>query len=54
MADNEMMSTGVDVQDSKDHLMDIDRMVNEGLGGGYVTRHNGLIDENSMDSLEED
>lgn len=26
------------------YFIDIDRMVNEGLGGGQVTIHNGLID----------
>lgn len=31
--------------------MDVDRMVNEGLGGGYVTEHNGLVDETTTDSM---
>lgn len=31
--------------------MDIDRMVNEGLGGGYVTMHNGLIEETSTHTM---
>lgn len=31
--------------------MDIDRMVNEGLGGGQVTEQNGLIEETSVDTL---
>ncbi|WP_127531083.1 hypothetical protein [Paenibacillus kobensis] len=31
--------------------MDIDRMVNEGLGGGQVTVHNGLIDESTTDYM---
>ncbi|MFC6334814.1 hypothetical protein ACFP56_19470 [Paenibacillus septentrionalis] len=30
--------------------MDIDRMINEGLGGGYVTEHNGLIEETTVDT----
>lgn len=30
--------------------MDIDRMVNEGLGGGTVTLHNGLIEETTTDT----
>ena len=36
--------------------MDIDRMVNEGLGGGQVTLQNGLIDDTTTDSMggEED
>ncbi|MBH5319155.1 hypothetical protein I6N90_15210 [Paenibacillus sp. GSMTC-2017] len=33
--------------------MDIDRMVNEGLGGGNVTLHNGLIAESTTDTMEE-
>ncbi|MGE7274596.1 hypothetical protein ACQKK5_24575 [Brevibacillus panacihumi] len=31
--------------------MDIDRMVNEGLGGGQVTEQNGLIEETSVETL---
>lgn len=31
--------------------MDIDRMVNEGLGGGYVTKQNGLIEETTTDEM---
>ena len=30
--------------------MDIDRMVNEGLGAGYVTEHNGLVDDESLET----
>ncbi|MFF2885364.1 hypothetical protein [Paenibacillus sp. NPDC057967] len=33
--------------------MDIDRMVNEGLGGGQVTIHNGLIAETTTDTMAE-
>ncbi|RJX39435.1 hypothetical protein D3P09_08355 [Paenibacillus pinisoli] len=33
--------------------MDIDRMVNEGLGGGQVTIHNGLIAESTTDTMAE-
>ncbi|MCR2806139.1 hypothetical protein [Paenibacillus soyae] len=33
--------------------MDIDRMVNEGLGGGQVTLHNGLIAESTTDTMVE-
>ncbi|MFB9328817.1 hypothetical protein ACFFSY_23020 [Paenibacillus aurantiacus] len=35
-----------------DYFMDIDRMVNEGLGGGQVTLHNGYIDESTTDTME--
>ncbi|QQE74044.1 hypothetical protein KDJ56_19630 [Brevibacillus composti] len=31
--------------------MDIDRMVNEGLGGGQVTDQNGLIEETSTETM---
>ena len=34
----------------QEYEMDIDRMVNEGLGGGYVTLHNGLIESTTTDS----
>lgn len=35
-----------------DFFMDIDRMVNEGLGGGQVTSQNGLIEETSTDTMD--
>ncbi len=38
----------------KDRFIDIDRMVNEGLGGGNVTSHNGLIEETTTDSMVEE
>jgi hypothetical protein len=31
--------------------MDIDRMVNEGLGSGQVTDQNGLIEETTTDTM---
>ncbi|MBM7565127.1 hypothetical protein [Paenibacillus sacheonensis] len=34
-----------------DYFMDIDRMVNEGLGGGTVTLNNGLIEESTTDTM---
>ncbi len=34
--------------------MDIDRMVNEGLASGLVTPQNGLIEETTTDTMEED
>lgn len=36
-----------------DYFMDIDRMINEGLGGGNVTLHNGLIDASTTDTMNE-
>ncbi|WP_139995984.1 MULTISPECIES: hypothetical protein [Paenibacillus] len=38
----------------EDYFMDIDRMVNEGLGGGNVTLQNGLIDESTTDTMEQE
>ncbi len=37
-----------------DYFMDIDRMVNEGLGGGNVTLQNGLIDESTTDTMDQE
>lgn len=34
--------------------MDIDRMVNEGLGGGNITLHNGFIDHSTTDTMTEE
>lgn len=33
------------------NFMDVDRMVNEGLGGGVVSKHNGLIDDSTTDEM---
>ncbi|MFC5647559.1 hypothetical protein ACFPYJ_00145 [Paenibacillus solisilvae] len=38
----------------EDYDLDIDRMVNEGLGGGQVTAHNGLIAESTTDTMEQE
>lgn len=38
-------------QGCDNYFMDIDRMVNEGLGGGNVTIHNGLIEESTTDTM---
>lgn len=34
-------------------FMDIDRMVNEGLGGGTVCEQNGLIEETTTDTMKQ-
>lgn len=39
-------------QGREDYFMDIDRMVNEGLGGGYVSLKNGLIEESTTDTMD--
>ncbi|MFC0213267.1 hypothetical protein ACFFK0_12535 [Paenibacillus chartarius] len=38
-------------QGMDENFMDIDRMVNEGLGGGKVSPQNGLIDESTTDTM---
>jgi len=35
-----------------EYEMDVDRMVNEGLGGGQVTYHNGLIGHSTTDTMD--
>jgi hypothetical protein len=40
-------------QGRDDKFIDIDRMVNEGLGGGYVTENNGLIDDSTTDTMDD-
>lgn len=48
-------SQGDSINEGKDaYDMDIDRMINEGLGGGNVTLHNGLITESTTDWIERD
>jgi hypothetical protein len=39
-------------QGQDDYFMDIDRMINEGLGGGNVTLHNGLIESSTTDTMD--
>jgi hypothetical protein len=39
-------------QGRDERFMDIDRMVNEGLGGGYVTQNNGLIGASTTDTMD--
>lgn len=39
-------------QGRDDNFMDIDRMINEGLGGGNVTLHNGLIEATTTDTMK--
>lgn len=54
MAEKSESGMDKDHQGREDHMMDIDRMVNEGLGGGNVTPHNGLIEESTTDTMGED
>lgn len=32
--------------------MDVDRMINEGLGGGMVSYQNGLVEESTVDTMQ--
>ncbi|NHN31959.1 hypothetical protein [Paenibacillus agricola] len=43
----------MDHQGRAEYFMDIDRMVNEGLGGGNVTYSNGLIEETTTDTMND-
>lgn len=38
--------------DRESYMLDIDRMVNEGLGGGQVTEDNGYIGDSTTDSMK--
>ncbi len=40
-----------DYEGKEDHFMDVDRMVNEGLGGGNVTEDNGYIGDSTTDTM---
>jgi hypothetical protein len=52
-SDNKQISDSI--HEGKDvYDMDIDRMINEGLGGGQVTMNNGLISESTTDTMEAD
>lgn len=42
-------------QGKKDKFMDVDRMINEGLGGGNVTLANGgLINDSTIDTMKDE
>jgi hypothetical protein len=49
MIDNKLGNS--DHKGRDQHEVDIDRMVNEGLGGGLVTSQNGLIEDTTTDTL---
>jgi hypothetical protein len=46
-----MNTLDTDWEGRDEYDMDIDRMVNEGLGGGLVTEQNGLVEETSVDTM---
>ncbi len=41
----------VDDEGREAYFMDVDRMINEGLGGGNVTKQNGLIGDSTTDTI---
>lgn len=47
-----MMASQNQKDSREDLFLDIDRMVNEGLGGGNVTKDNGVIEETTIDTME--
>lgn len=54
MADQEQLPEDALFEGRDECDMDVDRMINEGLGGGQVTMHNGLITETAADFMERD
>ncbi len=54
MADKEGLLEDAIFDGRDEYDMDVDRMINEGLGGGQVTVHNGLITETTTDYMERD
>lgn len=48
-----MASPNPNESDSREkYFVDIDRMINEGLGGGQVTFDNGLIEDTTAHTLD--
>jgi hypothetical protein len=54
MADINNVNADTEYEGRDENWMDIDRMINEGLGGGTVSPHNGLIEETTTDTMEEE
>lgn len=54
-SEENVQATADSVHEGRDvYDMDVDRMINEGLGGGQVTLQNGLISETTTGTMEED
>jgi hypothetical protein len=51
--DEQNMSPDNDDQGRDGKFMDVDRMVNEGLGGGTVNPQNGYIGDSTTDTMSE-
>ena len=54
MAERERLPADASEGGRDEYDMDVDRMINEGLGGGQVTEHNGLITDTTTDYMERD
>lgn len=52
MTDEQTLQPDKAYEGRDEYDMDIDRMINEGLGGGQVTLHNGLIGESTTDTMD--
>ncbi|NEW07044.1 hypothetical protein GK047_13615 [Paenibacillus sp. SYP-B3998] len=52
MAQDSNAAEDANHQGQENYFMDIDRMINEGLGGGNVTLHNGLIESSTTDTMD--
>lgn len=50
---NRFAADDADHQGRDEYFMDIDRMINEGLGGGRVTDNNGAIEDSTTDTMNE-
>jgi hypothetical protein len=55
VADNneDRLTAESDDQGREANFMDVDRMVNEGLGGGTVNLQNGYIGDSTTDTMSE-
>jgi phosphoenolpyruvate synthase/pyruvate phosphate dikinase len=51
MADESEIVSDTTNEHRDDCFMDVDRMINEGLGGGNVTPDNGLIEKTTTDTM---
>ncbi|MWV44534.1 hypothetical protein GRF59_12940 [Paenibacillus sp. HJL G12] len=49
--DWESMTSPEQTVTHESHMFDIDRMINEGLGGGEITADNGFIGDSTTDSI---
>jgi hypothetical protein len=50
---NPNINNDAEYEGREEHFMDIDRMVNEGLGAGRVTDDQALIENTTTDTMDE-